>query len=604
MAGAKVSRTKVRFSPWSPFPTLGERPPLRRTIPLLALLACLIVPGAAQAAWTKPGPEPGLNIAGGVSVTDEQVQEAAATGTQWVRHFLFLDDFDVDSQPSISRLAKTVQTEKRLGLKTMFVVANATHEPPANPQDWANRLARFARGMAGTNTIAYEIWNEQDEGQWWRPAPNATTYVDLLKRAYAGVKSVDPSATVLMGPTTGNNYDFIKAAYDAGAKGSFDGVGVHTDTACLIDSPYKRLFVDGKENRYTFLGIKEVRKVMVANGDADKGVWVTEMGWMVSSATCPVGQWAGKKAEGVTPAKQAQFMLEGFHCLAQEGSYVKAALWYTDRDAGYGLFDAGNAPALAAFKSYTAEGDKLTDPCGDFVAPQIEVVSPQPRQMFAYKSKVPVRVKTTGGDTRSISVVARLNDGSGKIAGWSNDPSVAGDYTTVAPIDFAAGKPCKDVCAADWSGFYKPANGDLKRVPPGGATLVVTAVDDPGNASTVEVPISIVPPGKLPAVKAKYYVLKISGKGRTRRFQVQIAPEIQPALAPVKGALFVEWQNLRRGKWKKIHGGGKVANRGDRNLTMTFVQKLKYGGRWRVRAVYPGRSPYAPVKSKWVKFRA
>ncbi len=42
----------------------------------------------------------------------------------------------------------------------------------------------------------------------------------------------------------------------------------------------------------------------------------------------------------------------------------------------------------------------------------------------------------------------------------------------------------------------------------------------------------------------------------------------------------------------------------DVNVAMTLTQKLKYGGKWRVRAVYAGRAPFAPAKSKWISFRA
>ena len=575
---------------------------MRRTLPVIALLVGLLVPSSASA--QVKGVESGLNVAGGTAVTTEQIDQLAATGAKWARQFLFLDDFNARDRGAIRNLRNVVEHANKVGVKTMFVVANASHTPPADPQEWADELGVLAREMNGANsTIAYEIWNEQDEQLWWNTGPNAAAYVDLLKRSNAAVKSATGGAAlVLMGPLTGNNYEYLEQAYKAGAKGHFDGVGVHTDTACNIDTPYKRLFVEGKENRFTFLGIKEVRNVMVANGDADKGVYVTEMGWEVSDATCGVGAWAGKKKQGVTQAQQAEFMLQGFHCLTQE-PYVKAALWFTDRDPGYGLYN--NQPALTAFTTYNKTGDLLTEPCGDYAAPELEVVFPQPGQMFAYKTKIPVRVKTAGGDTRSISVLARLKDGEGKIATWANSPTVAGDYSTVAPIDFLKSAPCKDVCATDWGGFYKPANGSLQRVAPGGVTLVVSAVDDPGNVATKEIPIQIVPPGKLPKAAAKFHTLKLSGKGRKRRLSVLIGPAVQPALAPVKGALFVEWQNKRRGKWKKIHGGGKaVRNVKDVNIAMTLPQSLKYGGAWRVRAVYAGRTPYGPLKSKWIKFRA
>ena len=42
---------------------------------------------------------------------------------------------------------------------------------------------------------------------------------------------------MLLGPLTGNNYNFLGQIYAAGAGGSFDAAAVHTDTACLVDPP-------------------------------------------------------------------------------------------------------------------------------------------------------------------------------------------------------------------------------------------------------------------------------------------------------------------------------------------------------------------------------
>ena len=63
--------------------------------------------------------------------------------------------------------------------------------------------------------------------------------------------------------------DFLAALYDHGAQGSFDAVGVHTDTACLIDGPdvcYRDEL--GRIGRYTFSAYREVHAVMSGTGTA------------------------------------------------------------------------------------------------------------------------------------------------------------------------------------------------------------------------------------------------------------------------------------------------------------------------------------------------
>ena len=84
--------------------------------------------------------------------------------------------------------------------------------------------------MPAGGVAAYEVWNEEDETQFWGGTPNPAQYAAILKATYPAIKSADPQAKVLLGPLTGNNYDFLSALYDNGAQGSFDAASVHTDT--------------------------------------------------------------------------------------------------------------------------------------------------------------------------------------------------------------------------------------------------------------------------------------------------------------------------------------------------------------------------------------
>ena len=67
--------------------------------------------------------------------------------------------------------------------------------------------------------------------------PNPAAYAQLLKATYPVIKAADPGATVVLGGLTGNDYPFLEGVYAAGGKGSFDAVGVHTDTACNLNPP-------------------------------------------------------------------------------------------------------------------------------------------------------------------------------------------------------------------------------------------------------------------------------------------------------------------------------------------------------------------------------
>ncbi len=113
---------------------------------------------------------------------------------------------------------------------------------------------------------------------------------------------------------------------------------------------------------------------MVANGD-DKPIWMTEMSWRTTSATCSEGAWAGQKAAGVSDEQQATYLSQAYHCLAED-PYVQVGLWFplTGRRrpsprAWSAPTDRASPPA-AAMRSYIRNGDQLTESCGVFTGPE------------------------------------------------------------------------------------------------------------------------------------------------------------------------------------------------------------------------------------------
>ena len=128
-------------------------------------------------------------------------------------------------------------------------------------------------------------------------------------------------------------------------------------------------------NRYYFLGFTSVHAVMVAHGDGAKPIFMTELGWSSTTATCEMGAWAGKKPAGVAPATQAAFLTAAYRCLAaRRYRYVAAALWFDLFDNGtgprmidnYGLLTASIAPkpAFGAFLEAARHGGRLAGGCG------------------------------------------------------------------------------------------------------------------------------------------------------------------------------------------------------------------------------------------------
>ncbi len=221
--------------------------------------------------------------------------------------------------------------------------------PPDDPQAFANYAGTLAARYPQIG--AWEIWNEPNTTAFWRPAPDAARYAQMLKLSYAAIKAVNPQATVVLGglaPGMGKGQvdtvyatDFLAALYQNGAKDSFDAVGYH---------PYD----DGAEPD-SFLDdyLTSLYSVMVRYGDGNKKMWVTEIGWFTGTA-----------ANAVSEATQADYLTRAFTLLYNR-EFVDHVYWYNLKDytslsqpnnpaVNYGLFrwDGSRRPAADSFRNF------------------------------------------------------------------------------------------------------------------------------------------------------------------------------------------------------------------------------------------------------------
>jgi hypothetical protein len=562
---------------------------------LLAPLACalaLLIPGAAHAAT------PGVNVAG--APTPQVISDALATGATRVRIFALWRDLEPASagqypggSPLTSTYDDAIRQLNAAGAQPIFVVteapqwANGSSDPfvpPSDPATYAAFLKAFVAHNATVGQVAaYEVWNEEDESDFWHPTPDADRYAALLKSAYAAAKPVTPSSTsLLVGPTTGNNYAFIQSLYDRGAKGSFDGVAVHTDTACLVDAPDAFYREADRLARFTFLGYREVRQTMLANGD-DKPVWMTELGWSSTNGgatSCTRGKWAGQKPSGVSEAKQADFLAQAYACLAND-PYVPVAAWFTMRDTvgapvdelnHYGLLrtDGSQKPAWTAFKGLAAAGGGAAGTCGDFDAPVVKILTPAPGTQFVDKLDIRASAADSGVGLARISFA------------YDQDAEIR-NFTEALTNDGPVG-------LAPWNGS--------KALGLGKHTVIVRALDKNGNVGTASVEVE-----KVATLRATLTPsFKLAKKVRCKRRKCTLTgslSRVKGGRPSIGGKVKVEWQMRNaKGRWRKLVGGLKPANKG-----FTFTAKVKKAGRWRVRTTYAGVAPWKKASSKYLTFR-
>jgi hypothetical protein len=306
-----------------------------------------------------PVPEIGYGIAAGSSLTQLSDTELNARmvgmqklGVTWVR-------FDIDwsivqpqasGQYSWSLYDKIVASANAHGLKVLGILTytpawaradgcDASQCAPSDPSVFARFAAAAANRYKSQNVHAWEIWNEPNNPQYWRPATNVSRYVTLLKQSYAALHSADGNAIVLSGglspqadsDTSLSPVSFVKQLYVNGAKGYFDALSDHPYTFPLSPSSS----ADHAWNQMAATG-NSLRSLMVSNGDSAKKIWITEFGSPTGgpgAVATPALTNLDQHPYVVSEAQQAN-ILTGALQLYKTYDWVGPFMYYSYEDAG------------------------------------------------------------------------------------------------------------------------------------------------------------------------------------------------------------------------------------------------------------------------------
>ncbi len=204
----------------------------------------------------------------------------------------------------------------------------ATNEPGIAPSAVSfygpdpDKYAAFAKAVASRYqgvVDAWEIWNEPEHPVHWQPAPNPAAYAQLLIKASAAIRAVDPHVTLLSGGVTPFDPTWLNALGTSGAWNAFDAISVH---------PY----VDPSTPEDAQIGAAGITTVQtLAARYGPKPIWATEFGW--GTGPCerdPVGR--------TDEQGQANNLVRGAVMLRAAGA--EHVLWYNLKDQDqpcYGL---------------------------------------------------------------------------------------------------------------------------------------------------------------------------------------------------------------------------------------------------------------------------
>jgi cellulase (glycosyl hydrolase family 5) len=333
----------------------------------LSAVACLGLLAFLAAPATAPGAEKGVvpDLTWGISPGDQDRSATAIRdlGARWVR----LNANWSDAEPQrgtydtnwFIHYDRAVALARAAGARIVMMSyrspswasgSSNPETPPKDPLDFARFMGYLATRYAG-KVEAFEVWNEENISRFWSTGPDPAAYTRLLQLTYLAVKLANPTAKVVFGGLSTNDYAFVEGAYRAGALGFFDAMALHP-YSCSASPETVTVGTGGRMTRSSFPAYREVRASMLANHD-DKPIWFTEVGWSTTTKAC-----------GVSEAVQANYLTRAFRFIKQD-PYVQMMLWYNLRnnywdhdadttEARYGLMRSNYSkkPSYNAFKSY------------------------------------------------------------------------------------------------------------------------------------------------------------------------------------------------------------------------------------------------------------
>jgi hypothetical protein len=209
------------------------------------------------------------------------------------------------------------------------------------PPRSASEFARFARNVAeryGTGgtfwrdnpglpalpLAAVEVWNEP-WGDWnWRSGPDARLYARLVSAVSEAVREIQPNLVLLAsgdlltyeGTGEGRWLERLLDA-DPDLPAAIDGWSIHP----YPDPPSLPPWDTGSSPDYTFLGrLQQIRSILL-DRQAQKPLWITEIGWCTGGPPCGSGGEAEQRDNLV-------WALEHLHALwPDEVAHVFVFTW-------------------------------------------------------------------------------------------------------------------------------------------------------------------------------------------------------------------------------------------------------------------------------------
>lgn len=313
---------------------------------LLSIAHCATADRANLPELTIPGAQ-GVNI----HFTDPKPGEMkmlADAGFKWVRMDFAWGGIEREKgKYDFSACDRLLENLKPHDIRAIFILdyANSLYDNGLSPHTDESRAAMAAFATAAVTHfkgrgIVWEMWNEPNIKQFWKPTPSADDYAKLALAIGKAIRAAAPDE-LYVGPATSTiDLKFLETCFKAGCLNYWDAVSVH---------PYRQ-----KDPETASEECRKLRLLIAEYAPKDKKIPILSGEWGYSSA------WKNFDEE-----KQAQFLPREF--LVNLYNEIPISIWYDWHDDGVDPKE-GEHHFGTVHNAYTKDAENAYDPKRAYVA--------------------------------------------------------------------------------------------------------------------------------------------------------------------------------------------------------------------------------------------
>ena len=433
--------------------TAGSRSSHRLPFPRMRFRATLVAAAVAALLGAAPAHavETGVNETLGQTVPT--VEKAPRLGADWVRVWALWQDLEQApgryTEHLVAELQHKAAALEARGIRVLVVVHRAPAwasggrggiAPPTDPAAFARFMRTLAQRVPAVD--AWELWNEQDETEFWAGAPRPGRLRRAAARRLPGDQVGRARRRRGHGRHGRQQHRLRPRALRQRRRParSTPSACTRTPRASSTRPAASTATSWGRIGRYTFSAYREVHAVMSDHGDGAKPIWMTELGWNTQRtgrgrATSAPPRGASRSASraasrratsrsptAASPPTRSSGPPSGSGCRTSRARPTRAATASTSSTA------AGSASATAFRKLDRGIRARRCGGTVDRTPPVLSVREPADGTRF--RGKLSVRVRASDGGGTGLQRIYLAADGQ-HIRTWGGtrrlDRPVVGD---------------------------------------------------------------------------------------------------------------------------------------------------------------------------------